>query len=1119
MAYKVSSEVVSLFKSCYRQIAKIQVLGIEGLEEIKESDILQGGLTIDRYCFSSNALEIGTAIASEATLELKNADGRFDGYTFDGAKLIIHVGIKKWNAKVWENATMHYVPLGVFTIDEKTKNKSNITLNALDNMVKFDREYDTTLAFPATLGEIVEDACSRCGVLLKTTSFYNSDYVVNTRPTDDGLTYRQVIQWAAQLSCTNAFIDWDGQLRLTWFEDSGHIIPAADRYDSDMEEHSVLITGVKVTAADESEYTAGEKGSVLCIEGNSLAQSDAETIAKIIYAKVGNFTYLPYSSVCRPMPYLYPMDMITFVDRRGNEHKTIVSAVTYTMNGTTDVVGEGDGSTKGGYASTGSTTTHEKVIIEKAKKAAEKTSTGQFNVALALNETIGSAFGLYRTEITENKVSTWYYHDKATLNDSTIIYVFNSGGFAWTEDWNDGNPVWQYGFTKDGNALYKILSAYKIQAEFIDANAITSEKIAAGVITADKIKAGAIGGFTIDETHIGIGKTSYNDTENDGVYISTSGIGLGKGKFYVTDKGFFHAEEGEFVGNIKGGTININDNFIVDENGGVQLNGGITWGTGSSPTQVVYAKTAIAKPNDDTSWSSFPPTSSDGWHRTYSSYADYYASYTYDGGHTWTDPIKIKGTDGSNGSDGNDGTDGSDGDTIKVVYLYYRKTSSSAPSKPSYDGTSLPSGWSLTPTGVTSYYLYEFVSQCTVTNGTYGTWSTPVIWAKYGVNGTDGSDASVTDQNVFNALTSNGTMYGCFTALNGELYINAAYINAGTLSSDYTFTGKLVAEKADITGTVYATAGELENLTITGKLYFGGDTQYYINANYNDGSYYINLPGFRVDDYNGAVFSGKLSGATGTFSGSLSAATGSFSGSITSSNAVITGGSISLGTSSDKQYLTLTSTGRIHTGLTNRMYTDIDWSGIEVGYDQWDNGCIKARLGPYGGADTGVSSFGLCGYVRYSEPFSISVENIDEYYMGSGSIWFYTGSAYSQCYGQLSGTWKSTSSITVTSDLNAKNSITTLSSAYYEAFKMFRPVLFKYNDGTSGRLHMGFVAQEVAEAVEKAGLSLSEFAAVCTPGREDGYWGIRYEELVPLNTAVIQQLIQRIESLEAKINA
>lgn len=556
MAYKVSSEIISLFKSCYRQIAKIRVSGIEGLDEIDESDILQGGLTIDRYCFSANSLEIGTAIASEATIELKNADGRFDKYTFDGAKFTIRVGIKKWDAKAWEKATIHYIPLGIFTVDEKTKNKSSVTLNALDNMVKFDKEYDTELVFPATLSEIAEDACSKCGVLLKTTSFYNSDYVVNSRPSDDDLTYRQVIQWIAQLSCTNAFIDWDGQLCFSWFEDSGFTLSPSDRYDSDIEEHSVLITGVKVVATDESEYTAGKKGSVLSIKGNLLVQSDAETIANIIYAKIGNFTYLPYSSVCRPMPYLYPMDMITLIDKKGNPHHTIVSSVTYTINGTTDIAGEGDGSTKGGYASTGAATNHEKVIIEKAKKYSEKISAEKFNVALSLNETIGSAFGLYRTEVKENSVSVWYYHDRAKIEDSTIIYVFNSGGFAWTDDWNGGDPVLQYGFTKDGNALYKILSVYKIQSEYIDADAVTADKIAAGTITADKIKAGAIGGFTIDETHIGIGKTSYDETENDGVYISTGGIGLGKGKFYVDSQGRIYAEKGVIGGcEIKDGVL------------------------------------------------------------------------------------------------------------------------------------------------------------------------------------------------------------------------------------------------------------------------------------------------------------------------------------------------------------------------------------------------------------------------------------------------------------------------------------------------------------------------------------------------------------------------------------
>lgn len=1052
MAYKVSSEVVSLFKSCYRQIAKIQVLGIEGLEEIKESDILQGGLTIDRYCFSSNALEIGTAIASEATLELKNADGRFDGYTFDGAKLIIRVGIKKWNAKVWENATMHYVPLGVFTIDEKTKNKSNITLNALDNMVKFDREYDTTLAFPATLGEIVEDACSRCGVLLKTTSFYNSDYVVNTRPTDDGLTYRQVIQWAAQLSCTNAFIDWDGQLRLTWFEDSGHIIPAADRYDSDMEEHSVLITGVKVTAADESEYTAGEKGSVLCIEGNSLAQSDAETIAKIIYAKVGNFTYLPYSSVCRPMPYLYPMDMITFVDRRGNEHKTIVSAVTYTMNGTTDVVGEGDGSTKGGYASTGSTTTHEKVIIEKAKKAAEKTSTGQFNVALALNETIGSAFGLYRTEITENKVSTWYYHDKATLNDSTIIYVFNSGGFAWTEDWNDGNPVWQYGFTKDGNALYKILSAYKIQAEFIDANAITSEKIAAGVITADKIKAGAIGGFTIDETHIGIGKTSYNDTENDGVYISTSGIGLGKGKFYVTDKGFLHTEDGEFTGSIKGGTININNNFKVDASGNVTINGNITWGTGASPTQVVYAQTALTKPSDNTDWSTFPDSSPTAWHKTYSS-SDYYASFTYDGGTTWGTAIQVAGKNGTNGTNGINGSNGSNGDTIQIVYLYYRKTISTAPSTPSYSGDTVPTGWSLTPKGVTATYKYEFVSQCTVTNGVYGTWSTPTCWARYGSDGSDGadgSDASVTDVNVFNALTSNGTMYGCFVNVDSKLYINAEYIKAGTIDVDLTLAGEIIANNIHANG---GTIGEAEYQWTIG-----------------------------TDSTNASIYCGTSSLAP-------------------------TGG---YGVNSNDIYIG-TNGISLEYGGTND-YTTVIRSGVIITYGNNSVSSAYHRM-------TRMQSDGVF-FARKSTEFTNTLSDQTEVasiYVGPYSTGLTATGDWS-----FTGNVTGTASTSTTSDVNKKHDINNISDAYLAMFYSLTPRLYKYNDGTSDRYHVGFIAQEVEDALTSAGLTTQDFAGFVIAqefndetGQSELIYMLRYDEFIALNTLAIQKLSIRVTELES----
>ena len=68
-------------------------------------------------------------------------------------------------------------------------------------------------------------------------------------------------------------------------------------------------------------------------------------------------------------------------------------------------------------------------------------------------------------------------------------------------------------------------------------------------------------------------------------------------------------------------------------------------------------------------------------------------------------------------------------------------------------------------------------------------------------------------------------------------------------------------------GEVNATSGTIGNMTITDKLYFGGNSSYYINANYNDSSYYIYLPGFQVDKRSSAVFSGTLSAPGGNIGG------------------------------------------------------------------------------------------------------------------------------------------------------------------------------------------------------------------------------------------------------------
>ena len=45
------------------------------------------------------------------------------------------------------------------------------------------------------------------------------------------------------------------------------------------------------------------------------------------------------------MPYLWPMDTVTFAERDGTEHRVTVSAITYTLNGRTTLRCEGGGGT------------------------------------------------------------------------------------------------------------------------------------------------------------------------------------------------------------------------------------------------------------------------------------------------------------------------------------------------------------------------------------------------------------------------------------------------------------------------------------------------------------------------------------------------------------------------------------------------------------------------------------------------------------------------------------------------------------------------------------------------------------------------------------------------------
>lgn len=480
MAYPISNEALRLFKESYRQVVDIRFNGLRDTMNLTEQDIIAGGLSINRYCVSGSKIEIGSAIAGELTLVLDNADGKFNEVLFEGAELFVRVGVKKWDAKRWENAQYHYIPFGYFTIDEAPRKLEKITLTALDRMVMFDKPVDNDrITFPIEVGDLLQRVCTLCRVSLgiDATKLTNARYIINEAPTDDDLTYRQYIAWIAEITGTCAFIDWQGKLILKWYDSTDTEITLSDRYSSDLQENPITISGVQVVMGEEA-HLVGSDAYAFNVESNSLIQHDPLVVAEGLFGKLYGFSYTPFTATIKPMPHLYPLDCISFIDKLGVAHPTIVTDCTFTLNNSMDIEGKGETAAKNGYASMNPLTARERAILEKAKNELGNDISSRAQALLELNETICNSIGLRMTVVsTDGEGDIYYYHDQPQLEDSTIIYTFKSGGFAWTHDWNDGEPVWQYGFTQDGNAVFNALSTYKIQTQYLDAGCVTAEKI------------------------------------------------------------------------------------------------------------------------------------------------------------------------------------------------------------------------------------------------------------------------------------------------------------------------------------------------------------------------------------------------------------------------------------------------------------------------------------------------------------------------------------------------------------------------------------------------------------------------------------------------------------------
>ena len=213
---------------------------------------------------------------------------------------------------------------------------------------------------------------------------------------------------------------------------------------------------------------------------------------------------------------------------------------------------------------------------------------------------------------------------------------------------------------------------------------------------------------------------------------------------------------------------------------------------------------------------------------------------------------------------------------------------------------------------------------------------------------------------------------------------------------------------------------------------------------------------------------------------------------------VLTSGGTKFGIFSDSTYGRLyINASYIKAGTIDANYVD-----LSCGY----GGFCKGH-----GSDGERTTYGAMMYGSNGpgwEPYII-VTNAGARMTGSGaSIWVGMGV-------------NATDEISIRSDARVKNSISYNLDKYDEFFMALKPTRFKYNDGASGRLHLGFIAQDVEQAMLDAGLTARDLAAlvkapvqeVMEDGITDFHYSLRYGEFIALNTHMIQKLYRLVMAL------
>ena len=513
----------ALYKSAYQGL-KIEFEPLRGKKfHITSLDLVEGSFQIKMTSTSTNNMQIGNMSANDLSMELMNPTdswgiGKFDDVYFCGATIRPYLLVYDQTQD-----KMIETPFGVYIIDNQPRALDTIKITAFSNVIRLDTPFKASeLPTQMHLDELVAEGLKRARLkhddsirIFPNNAFGLVD--VAKIKSEQTITWRQVIKWCCECVGVNAISDESGIIKFVFYDkytpdvlrdeddlnltaEDGEILliddtPTTDfqltpalRYadnSSEIAEEDVVITGFQFKIDDElypeSKYVVMDY--VLQSENNlvfyALNVRARTKLATDVNAKLAGFTYRPFKCNTLSFPHLQTFDSVVYI-KDGKRYHSIITDIVYKLNGDMTLTAKGKNKEQKAWEVLGALTPKQQAIIDSVSRKVDNTReqlSSYENALLLFNEKMLHSMGLYKTVETDaNGGMIVYFHDKTTLGESKAIYMFGASGFAWTTDgWKDGKPVWHYGFTDTGDAIFSEVQAYKISADLIQTGYLRSQ--------------------------------------------------------------------------------------------------------------------------------------------------------------------------------------------------------------------------------------------------------------------------------------------------------------------------------------------------------------------------------------------------------------------------------------------------------------------------------------------------------------------------------------------------------------------------------------------------------------------------------------------------------------------